>query len=110
MSKKLFFVHARNQHTNEVIASSLPAENAYPEVLCIDGYKRDLWKCDYSFIARLERNRMSAQIDFTSHYRENRYGPVREWKFGRKTKMTLASALKRGTVKKGSRLKFSPVT
>lgn len=108
MSKKLFFVHARNEHTNEVIASKLPQENANPDVLCIDGQKRDLWKCEYSFIAELERNRLSAQLNFTSHYRENRYGPVREWKFGRKSKPTLASALKRGIIKKGSRLKFNP--
>lgn len=105
MSKKLWYVHPRNQHTNEVIARKLPPENAYPDVLCIDGRKRDLWLCAYSFIAELERNRRSAQIDFTAHYRENRHGPVREWLFARKAKLTLASAIKKGSVRKlGSRL------
>lgn len=110
MSKKLWYVHPRDKDTNEVIALRLPPENAYPDVLCIDGHKRNLWLCDYRLIAELERSRSSSRLDFTSHYRESRNGPVREWKFGRKKKLTLASTLKKGMLFKMPSQKINPVS
>ena len=91
-------MHPRDKDTNEAIANRLPQENAYPDVLCIDGHKRNLWLCEYRLIAELERSRRSSKLDFTSHYRENLHGPVREWKFGRKKKLTLASAERKGMI------------
>ena len=101
MSNKIFYVYATG-HTNEVIASKLPAENLHKDVLCIDGRKRDLWQCEYQFITELKKNRKSGQLEFNVWYREGQYGPVRKWPFLKKQKLTLASALKKGIVHKDS--------
>lgn len=99
MSKKIFYVEATS-HTNEVIAGELPTENLHKDVLCIDGKSRNFWLCDYRFITMLKKNRKSGQLAFKVWYREGRYGPVREWPFLDEKKPTLASALKKGVVKK----------
>lgn len=105
-AKKIWYVEALDSHTNEVTADELPAENAQKDVLCVDSKKRNFWQCEYSYIAKLLRNRASAQLAFKVFYREGRYGPVREWPFTKKKKLTLASAIKKGIVYKirGSRL------
>jgi len=101
MSNKIWYVEALG-HTNEVIAGELPAENAHKDVLCIDGKNRDLWQCDYRLITKLLRNRLEGQMVFVVWYRVGRHGPVRKWPFLKKRKLTLASALKKGIVTKGS--------
>ncbi len=105
-SRKVWYVEAFG-HTNEVIATELPAENAHKNVLCIDGEKRNLWWCNYRFVTRLKKNRESGQLSFTVWYRESRNGPVKKWPFLNKKKPTLASALKKRTVRKGPRAKNS---
>lgn len=101
MSNKIWYVEATG-HTNEVVASKLPAENAQEGVLCIDGVKRPLWLCDYQFITMLKKNRKSGQLKFKVWYRAYPHGAVRPWKFLDKKKLTLASALKKGIVHKSS--------
>ncbi len=98
-SKKVWYVEAFG-HANEVIAGDLPAENAHKGVLCIDGKNRDLWQCDYRFITKLKKNRWSCNLVFKVWYRQNPDGPIREWPFLNKKKPMLASALKKGTVKR----------
>lgn len=101
MSKKIWYVEATS-HTNEVIADRLSAENEKRDVLCIDGEKRNLWQCQYGLISELLKNQASGQLVFEVYYREGKYGPVRKWPFLKKQKPTLASALKKGTVRKGT--------
>ncbi|MBU6214664.1 hypothetical protein KGM48_02360 [Patescibacteria group bacterium] len=83
VSAKVWYVEATG-HTNEVIAAGLPAENAHTGVLCRDGNKRDLWQCDYSFIAKLLKNEASGFLKFQIFYRESAYGAVKAWPFLRK--------------------------
>lgn len=109
MSNKIWYVEAHDSHTNEVIADVLPTENAHKNVLCIDGKKRDFWQCEYSLIAKLIKNQSSGQLVFTIFYRVGRYGPVRKWPFTKKKKLTIASALKKGIVRKISVVKLNPV-
>jgi hypothetical protein len=105
---KVWYVEAYG-HTNEKFAEDLPAENAHKGVLCIDGKKRDLWECDYSFIPPRLKVQASAQLDFTVYYREGQYGPVRKWPFAKKKKLTLAHSIKKGLVRKGLAPKSNPV-
>lgn len=109
-SKKIWYVEGFG-HTNEVIARELPEENAHKgnkNILCIDGIKRDLWQCDYSFIAKLIKNKQSLQLDFKVRYRDGPNGPVREWPFTKKP--TLANAVKRGMLFKMPSQKINPVS
>lgn len=98
-SAKKWYVEATG-HTNEVIASELSAENAHKSVLCQDGEKRDLWECTYRFVSQLLKNEVEGQLQFKVFYRESSYGPVKPWPFLRKKRLTLATALKEGVVKK----------
>ncbi len=98
-AKKTWYVEVVG-HTNEVVASELPAENAHKHILCRDGLRRDLWECDYRFIAKLLRSKRAEHLQFKVYYREGRYGPVKPWPFLGKPRMTLATALKRGVVKR----------
>lgn len=82
-ANKRWYVEATG-HTNEVIARELPEENAHKGILCQDGEKRDLWECEYAFIAKLLKNETSAKLQFEVFYRESRYGPVKPWPFLRK--------------------------
>ncbi len=49
-----WYFFPKDDHTNEVFARSLPAENALVGQKCEDGKKRDLWRCDYGFVARIK--------------------------------------------------------
>jgi len=102
--KKTWFVEAVG-HTNEVIAVELPAESAHKDVLCQDGKKRNFWECDYSFITRLLNCQSAEHLEFKVFYREGRHGLAKPWRFLRKRRMTLATALKKGIVKKGDALR-----
>jgi|SRR3989344_4867925 len=100
-AKKTWYVEAVG-HTNEVIATELPAENAHKQVLCQDGIKRDFWECDYRFITKLLKSEATGQLRFKVFYRERPHAPVKLWPFLKRQKMTLAIALKRGVVKRGN--------
>ena len=108
---KILYVHPLNMYTNEFIARKLPSENAYPDVLCIDGQKRDLWQCDHEYIKELERNRkFDKALDFTKHYRLRPGEAVRQSHAGEKTKLTLESAMKKGMMFKMPSQKINPVS
>lgn len=94
-SNKIWYVEATG-HTNEVIARELPAENAVKGVLCQDGEKRDFWRCDYHFVAKLVENEMTLQLKFKVFYREGRYGPVKLWPFLKRKKVPKGAVTKGG--------------
>ena len=100
-SKKIWYVES-NVHTNEVIAREFPDAISHIGVLCRDGKKRNFWECDWGFISKLVKNQREGQFAFSVFYRERPYAPVKPWPFLRKRRMTLASVLKEGTVKRGS--------
>lgn len=107
---KILYVSPLNVYTNEVISRKLQSENAYPDVLCIDGHKRDLWLCDNDYIKELERNqKFDSRIEFTRHYRANRCEPVRESLPRKKEKLTLKTATKLGMLFKMPSQKINPV-
>ncbi len=102
-TKKTWYLEAVG-HTNEAIAVELSTENAHRGILCQDGLKRDFWVCDYRFITRLLKSEVAEHLQFKVFYRERPYGPVRLWPFLRKRRMTLASSIKKGQVRKGRSL------
>jgi hypothetical protein len=102
MSTKVWYLEARDVHTNEVIAREVSAELTHQGVLCQDGQKRDFWECDYHTVAKLLRNETQAQLCFTVFYRECRNCPVKPWPFAKRKKPTLVQAQKKGLIKKGT--------
>lgn len=102
MSQKVWYIEAHDVHTNERIAEELGFESAHKGLLCRDGTKRDMWECTYDFVSKLIMFRESARLKFTVFYRESRHGPIKPWPFATKKRMTLAQALKKGTVRQGA--------
>jgi hypothetical protein len=98
--KKIWYVEPIDGHTNEVIATELPAENAHKKVVCRNGPERNFWECDYRFITKLLRNEAIIRLRFNVFYRERPYGPVKLWPFLRKRRMSLTTALERGVVRR----------
>ncbi len=102
--KKTWFVEAVG-HTNEAIARALPTAHTHKDVLCQDGKKRDFWECEYRFITKLLKSQTAQHLEFRVFFREGRHGTVKPWPFLRKRRMTLATALKKGIVKKADTLR-----
>lgn len=101
-SKKKWYVEALTAHTNEVIATDLPTENAHKNVLCQDSMKRDLWECKHPFISKLLKNETALHLEFKVFYRVGEYGPIKPWPFLRKRRLTLAKALEKGLVRRAA--------
>jgi len=51
MADKIYnwFIEPKDAHTNEVIAGNCDEENLVTEIVCADGIKRNLWRCNPQF-------------------------------------------------------------
>jgi hypothetical protein len=81
-----WYLHPLNADTNEYVARSLNCDDALVGALVTmkDGTEshRDLWRCpEYSFVARMQRDRITQNyIDFRV-FKQEGGGKIREWKF-----------------------------
>jgi hypothetical protein len=77
MPETKWYAFTNDAYTNEVISHLLPAENAAEGVLCEDGKKRPLWRCDeYSQVMVLCHNRRQARLVFKV-FKQDGNGPIR---------------------------------
>ncbi len=79
-----WYIEPLDAHTNEVIASLLPAEDCILQVLCQDGNKRDFWLSKYAAITELKNSKSQINLKFNIFKRDGNYGPVKKWDFPKK--------------------------
>ena len=80
----IWYIEAKDAQTNRVIAGELSSTSACEDINCADGIKRNLWECNWHFVARLENSRAQLQLKFAVFNQEGKTGPIREWKFPKK--------------------------
>jgi len=74
-----WYVEPLNAHTNEVIGKNLDPNENCEDLLCSDGKRRDLWRCHYQFVARIQKSKASMRLDFQVFNQEGRHGQIRTW-------------------------------
>ena len=67
-------------HTNKVFASELNEKEACRGMLCQDGQKRNLWRCDYNAVGIMRQNREQLNLRFRVFVQEGG-GKIREFSF-----------------------------
>lgn len=65
-------------YTNEVLSRELPDTNCLRDKMCADGVKRNLWQCDYKFVAKMKRGKKSLKVNFAVFVQEGN-GQIRIW-------------------------------
>ena len=72
-----WYVEPLDAHTNEWVGKYLWEESAGNSlVLCFDGIRRDLWRCDRDFVTKLKNSRHQLHFKFRIFVQEGR-GPIR---------------------------------
>jgi hypothetical protein len=82
----IWYIEPLDAHTNEVISRMIEEENiSFDTKLCEDSEnkkrKRNLWKCDHSFVARCKRDKVSLRLNFNMFNQEKNGSPIRQWLF-----------------------------
>ena len=78
----VWYVEPLNDVTNEYISRELPPEDALRDQACEDGKRHNLWRCQYWFVALLNRSQQS--LRFAAWVQEGN-GQIRRWALRRKT-------------------------
>lgn len=76
-----WFVEPLTDLTNEYISRELPAESAERGVMCQDGRKRNLWRCEWRFISNMLHSSLGRALKYTVFIRAGERGVVREASF-----------------------------
>lgn len=76
-----WFIFTNDSHTNKVISTEVPRENMFHGVICYDGERRDLWECDGSFVARMNRSKKDLGLHYDIYKREGKKGPIKKVTF-----------------------------
>jgi len=58
-----WYIYTTHDFTNEVISRELPPENALRDQMCSDHKRRNLWRCDSSFVDRLLKSQQPIQYE-----------------------------------------------
>jgi len=67
-------------YTNKICTSELDEQNACREMLCEDGKRRNLWRCDYQTVGIMRQNRQQLNLRFRVFVQEGG-GKIREFSF-----------------------------
>lgn len=78
-----WFIEPINEIANYALSKLVSEENCCEGVLCADGQRRDLWKCDHYTVKRIE---FSKEFRFRVFVKQGKFGQVRLWRFGKKKK------------------------
>lgn len=65
-----WFIHALDSHTSEVIGRQIDQGELFPEMMCLDGKRRNLFRCSWENINFLEKSRGSSSLNFRIFSRE----------------------------------------
>lgn len=87
-----WYIYPKDDHTNEILSQNLPEENFTKSVLCSDGERRPLWRCEHRFVERIKG---SSTLQYTVFVQEGA-GKIRPWKLHKKKKkhnLVMASEL-----------------
>ncbi|NQV88526.1 MAG: hypothetical protein HQ402_03160 [Parcubacteria group bacterium] len=74
-----WYVEPLNAHTNEVIGKNLDPNEDCENLLCADGEHRNLWRCAYPFVARIQKSKASLKLIFKVFNQEGSHGRIRPW-------------------------------
>lgn len=67
--------------TNRLIAEQCPEEDACGNMMCSDGHRRNLWRCDRSVVREIVAARPELRIRFQLFVQEGKHGKIRPWHF-----------------------------
>ncbi|MEK7653275.1 MAG: hypothetical protein AAB358_02245 [Patescibacteria group bacterium] len=78
-----WYLEALDADSNEIIAKNLGDDQSCGEYTCADLQRRQLFRCDSKFVAKIRMSRAKFNLHFKVFVQEGR-GPIRLWPFQKK--------------------------